>query len=325
MQVSPHVKAVQIPETNPMHPQFTTIYLVGGDQALTIDSGADEERFRWMLRGYLAATEKAEIALCALTHFHFDHSSNLRWICEEFEASACISQDTADRLTEKQLPDEPTRGLSDGGYVDAGAGARLQVLHTPGHSPDSHCYYLEDEGVLFTGDTILGGTTTSVQDLSSYMESLSRLRSLPNLRVICPGHGPIIDNPRQLIDQYIEHRRERERQVIAALSDAEAQTSWQIMESIYTDLDPRLRRAADGNVRAHLSKLEKEGRLKVHAGKPRERSAQELAQAEAQERERLEVFRKADEQREQARRRALFMQENPPIQEWLEPPRFDLV
>ena len=98
MQVSPSVRAVQVPESNPMHPQFTTIYLVGRDQVLTIDSGADEERYRWMLRGYLAATEKAEIALCAVTHYHFDHSANIRWLCEEFGAQAHVSPETTARL-----------------------------------------------------------------------------------------------------------------------------------------------------------------------------------------------------------------------------------
>ena len=98
MQVSPSVRAVQVPETNPMHPQFTTIYLVGRGQVLTIDSGDDEERYRWMLRGYLAATEKAEIGQAALTHFHFDHSSNIRWLCDEFGAQAYVSRETAARL-----------------------------------------------------------------------------------------------------------------------------------------------------------------------------------------------------------------------------------
>jgi len=95
MQVSPSVRAVQVPETNPMHPQFTTIYLVGRGQVLTIDSGADEDRYRWMLRGYLAATEKAEIGQATLSHFHFDHSSNIRWLCDEFGAQAYVSPDTA--------------------------------------------------------------------------------------------------------------------------------------------------------------------------------------------------------------------------------------
>jgi ribonuclease/clavin/mitogillin len=325
MQVSPNVRAVQVPEANPMHPQFTTIYLIGRDQVLTIDSGADEERYRWMLRGYLAATEKTEIAQAALTHFHVDHSSNLRWLCEEFHAAAHISPATAERMRPEHLPESGVSMVGGNQELSIGGGVRLRVLNTPGHSPDSLCYYMEDEGVLFTGDTILGGATTTVLDLADYMSSLSLLQGLPNLRVICPGHGPLIQAPGDYIAEYISHRQAREQQILEVLSQtADALTSWQIMERIYTEIDSRLRRAAERNVLSHLQKLEKEGRLKVHHGKPRVPSAEQRSQAEAEEREHNEVLRKADEYREQARRRRLVLQENPPTEEWLEPPRFEL-
>jgi glyoxylase-like metal-dependent hydrolase (beta-lactamase superfamily II) len=324
MHVSPSVRAVQVPETNPMHPQFTTIYLVGDDQVLTIDSGADEDRYRWMLRGYLAAEERAEIALCAVTHYHFDHSSNIRWLCEEFGAQAYLAPETVERLEPQMLPPQAAQPILPDGSLDAGS-VRLQTLHTPGHSPESFCFYLEEEGVLFTGDTILGGTTTAVQDLGAYMHSLARIRDLPNLQILCPGHGPLINHPVQVIDEYIAHRNERERQVLEVLADGEALTSWEIMERLYKDVDPRLRRAADGNVRSHLAKLEDEGRLRVESGKPRVLSADEQAQAAEEDAERAEVLRKADEYRTQARRRALFLQENPPAHHWVEPPRYQLL
>jgi len=322
MQVSPSVRAVQVPETNPMHPQFTTIYLVGHDQVLSIDTGADEDRYRWMLRGYLAATEKAEIGMCALSHFHFDHSSNLRWVCEEFAAEAHVSPETAARL-DGMLPDH-VMPLGEGDTLSPGGGVRLQVMHTPGHSPDSLCFYLEDEGVLFTGDTILGGATTTVSDLADYLLSLQRLRALPNLRVICPGHGPLIEDPGAWIDEYIAHRQGRESQILAQLSKGEALTSWQIMERLYTDIDSRLRRMADRNVQSHLVKLDKEGRLQVHAGKPRRRSDDEVTKQAAEHATREAVMRQADDYREADQRRALSLQENPPTDEWIEAPRYEL-
>jgi glyoxylase-like metal-dependent hydrolase (beta-lactamase superfamily II) len=322
MQVSPNVRAVQVPDTNPHHPQFTTIYLIGQGQTMSIDTGEDEERYRWMLRGYLAATEKAEIGLCGLTHFHLDHSSNLRWVCEEFNAEAHVSQNTAgfirDKLPDKILP------VAEGDTLSPGGGVLLQVMHTPGHSPDSLCYYLEEEGVLFSGDTILGSTTTSVNDLSDYLQSLQRLRALPNLRVICPGHGPLIENPAQWIDTYISHRERREAQIVSELSKGDAVTSWEIMERLYADVDPRLRRSADRNVQSHLVKLEKEGRVKVHPGKPRQRSAEETAKESEEHATRQEVMRQAEAYREQDRRRALALQETPPTNEWLEPPHYEL-
>jgi len=325
MQVSPSVRAVQVPESNPMHPQFTTIYLVGRDQVLTIDSGADEERYRWMLRGYLAATEKAEISQAAVTHFHFDHSSNVRWLCEEFGATALLAPETAERMGEQLLPADGFAPVREGDLVDAGSGARLQALDTPGHSPESVCFYLEEEGVLFSGDTLLGGTTTTVNDLASYMQSLARLRGLPNLKVICPGHGPLVLEPAKVLDEYIAHRNQREAQIVAVLSEGDAITSWQIMERLYPDIDSRLRRAADGNVRSHLTKLAKEGRVTVFEGKPRRPDADEAARLAAEATEREDTLRKADEIRTQMQRRAIFLQENPPTQEWQEPPYYELV
>jgi len=275
-----------------MHPVFTTVYLVGRGQVLTIDSGEDLDRYRWMLKGYLAATEKAEIAVSALTHHHADHSANLRWLRDEFGAEIEVSPAAAPLLGER-LPPAGVRFIQDGQEIDVGGGVRLRALYTPGHSADSVSYYIEDEGVLLTGDTVLGSTTTTVSDLADYLASLERLRALPNLRVICPGHGPVIADPGAYLDGYLRHRAEREQQILGALAAGGELTSWQIMERIYTDIDPRLRRAADGNVRSHLAKLEKEGRLKVYEGKRRQRAAGEIAKAESEEHERLDVIRRA--------------------------------
>jgi glyoxylase-like metal-dependent hydrolase (beta-lactamase superfamily II) len=302
-----------------MHPQLTTIYLVGGDQALTIDSGEDLERYRWMLRGYLAALEHCEIAQSAVTHYHADHSANLRWLRDEFGATVHVL-DAGRALLADRLPDAGVVPFDDGATIDAG-GAKLTALHTPGHSTDSVCYFLADEGVLFTGDTVLGASSTTITDLADYMASLERLRALPNLRLLCPGHGPPIENPAAYIDDYIEPR---ERQILNLLEGGAVRTSWEIVEALYTDIDPRLRRAADRNVRTHLDKLAKEGRMIVYEGVRRERSPAEAATAAEEEHARLEVIRRADEYREQVRRRELFLQENPPSDEWLEPPHYQL-
>jgi ribonuclease/clavin/mitogillin len=324
MQVSPSVRAVQVPDDNPMHPQFTTIYLVGRGQVLTIDSGEDAERYRWMLKGFLAATEHAEIGQSVITHYHYDHSSNLKWLRDQFSSEVYVLEASKAPLGER-LPDSGVHDLQLGDEVGPQGGVKVRVVPTPGHSDDSVSFFLEDEGVLFTGDTVLGEGTTTVNDLSAYLASLQRLRDLPNLRVICPGHGPLIEDPVARIDLYIRHRTQRERQVLKALATGDAQTSWQIMEKIYPGINPRLRRSADGNVRAHLGKLQKDGRIQTYAGKRRIRSAAETAEADEQEHARLEVMRQADAYREEARRRAIYLQENPPTDEWEELPRYELL
>ena len=116
MQVSPNVRAVQVPDESPMRPQSTNIYLVGRDQVLTIDSGEALDRYRWMLRGYLAATEKAEIAIAAVTHHHADHSGNLKWTREIFDAEIAIPENgrplLKGRLPRRASASSPTASSS---------------------------------------------------------------------------------------------------------------------------------------------------------------------------------------------------------------------
>lgn len=322
MQVSANVRAVQVPDDNPMHPQFTTIYLVGKGQVLSVDSGEDMDRYRWMLKGYLAATEKAEISLSSITHHHGDHSANLKWLRQEFDAEVYVHERGEELLTDR-LPDAGVHTIRDGQTIEVAGGVKAMVLHTPGHSVDSVCYYLEDEGVLLTGDTILGSTPTTIGDLFDYMASLERLKALPNLKVICPGHGPLVENPREYITEYIQHRNEREQQILAVLAEGGEMTSWDIMMKIYTDIDTRLRRAADGNVRTHLRKLEKEGGVKVYEGVPKARSPEEIEKEQKEEQERQETIKKAEEYKQRAQRMALFLQENPPLQQWEVPPKYE--
>lgn len=324
MQVSPSVRAVQVPDDDPMHPQFTTIYLVGRGQTLSIDSGEAVERYRWMLRGYLAAQERAEISLAAVTHHHADHCGNLRWAREVFGAEVLVPPN-ARTLFRGRLPKDGVRALRDGDVIELDGGVRVQVLETPGHSRDSLCFYLEAEGVLFTGDTLLGSTTTTVSDLAAYRRTLERLLRLPNLRVICPGHGPLVFDPRERIQMYIAHRNERERQILEFLAAARRPvTSWEITKALYPDIHPRLRRAADNNVRAHLRQLELEGRLDVLPGVPRERDPEREAEERRRAREREALIRRARQLEAAERRRRIRAQESPPREQWRRPPRFRL-
>jgi endoribonuclease LACTB2 len=326
VQISPSVRAVQVPDENPMHPLFTSIYLVGKNgagEALTIDSGEAVDRYRWMLRGYLAATERAEIALSAITHFHLDHSGNLKWMREHLKADVMVTEE-GKPLLEDRLPDDGVRTLSEGQVIELDGGVRVQVLMTPGHSPDSTCFYIEDEGVLFTGDTLLGSSTTTVHDLRAYRRSLQRLLELPNLKVILPGHGAVVDDPRERLQSYVDHRNERERQILGVLAEGGEVTSWDIMLKLYPDINTRLRRAADGNVQAHLRQLAQEGRITVYEGKRKEKAPPAPDQiAEHERREEIKKQAKAIEDEE--RKAEIAAQENPPDDEWEKRPRYELV
>ena len=326
MEISASVRAAMVPDENVMHPDFTSIYLVGppGGQSLTIDSGEAIERYRWFLKGYLAATEQAEIGVATITHHHSDHSGNLKWAKAALGAEISIPAGGR-RLLKGRIPREVNQ-LADGDALDMGGGVRVQVLATPGHSVDSLCYYLEDEGVLFTGDTLLGSSTTTVWDLSEYRRSLARLLELPNLQVICPGHGKIVHDPRERLQMYVDHRNLRERQILQVLAGGKQLGSWDIMLLVYGDaIDPRLRRAADGNVRSHLRQLVADGRIAEHAGTPRRARGKASVERDIEHaRERDRVVHQARRLESAQRRKEIREQENPPSAQWSKPPQYEL-
>jgi endoribonuclease LACTB2 len=325
MQISESVRAVMVPDENPMHPDYTSIYLVGpqGGQSLTIDSGEAIDRYQWFLRGYLAATEQAEIGVATITHHHSDHSGNLKW-AQKFLGAEIAIPAGGRRLLKGRIPAK-VDSLADGDVLELGGGVRVQVLATPGHSVDSLCFYLEDEGVLFTGDTLLGSSTTTVWDLASYRESLERLLELPNLKVICPGHGKIVNDPRERLQMYVDHRNMRERQIVAALADGAQLSSWDIMLKLYPDIDTRLRRAAENNVRSHLVQLAAGGAVTEHEGKPRRPASRAKIERDVEHaRARDLVIKRAKRLEAQQRREALRAQENPPSEQWIKPPLYEL-
>ena len=147
---------------------------------------------------------------------------------------------------------------------------------------------------------------------------------LPNLKMICPGHGPIVNDARERLQTYINHRNMREQQIIEVLTGSDPLTSWDIMMEIYGDIDKRLRAAADGNVRAHLGQLEKEDRLEVYAGKKRKRTQGAISKERQKSRNRRKIIRQAKRYELDEHRQALALQEAPPINQWSHFPTYGL-
>ena len=127
--------------------------------------------------------------------------------------------------------------LADGARIE-GDGATLVAIHTPGHASDHLCYYLEEEKAVFTGDVVLGGSTTVIPaedgDLLDYLNSLKRLQGL-DVQRIYPAHGPVIENAQAKLTEYIEHRMLRERQILQALGDG-LRTIPTMVEHIYAEV-----------------------------------------------------------------------------------------
>ncbi|KAG8974895.1 hypothetical protein FRB90_009684 [Tulasnella sp. 427] len=153
-------------------------------------------------------------------------------------------------------------------------GTSLQVIHTPGHTSDSVSLWLEEEHVLFTGDSVLGHGTAVFEDLSTYLDSLHQLQDLLSSKdkertiQIYPGHGQVVEDGRAKLREYIEHRLEREKEIVAAIqapstagTDSGGWTIEQIVAVVYASYPQSIWQAAGYSVAMHLLKLEKEGKV----------------------------------------------------------------
>jgi hydroxyacylglutathione hydrolase len=235
----------------------TNTYLVGRRDPILIDTGAGVPDYVPLLDTYLAERGWTQPSRVLLTHRHRDHLGGVDQLRGRFKGLRVSKM----RHKDAALP-EPIDDLRDGQSVQ-GDGVTLIPIHTPGHASDHLCYYLVEEQALFTGDVILGGSTTVIPsddgDLLDYLGSLRRLQSL-DVRRIYPAHGPVIEDGPARIREYIEHRMLRERQILEALADG-LTTIPTMVARIYADVAPALHPVAAMSVESHLKKLAREGRV----------------------------------------------------------------
>ena len=235
----------------------TNTYLVGRSRPILIDTGAGVPEYLPLLEGYLRRRGWARPERIVLTHRHRDHLGGVAALRERFRdvvVSKMIWKDDG-------LP-EGIRDLGDGERV-VGDGVTLIPVHTPGHASDHLCYYMPEEQALFTGDLILGGSTTVIPDedgdLGQYLDSLRRVQAL-GARRIYPAHGPVIEDAPGKIQEYLDHRMLRERQILEALG-AGARTIPDMVKVIYADVPSALHGHAAMSVHSHLKKLRQEARV----------------------------------------------------------------
>jgi glyoxylase-like metal-dependent hydrolase (beta-lactamase superfamily II) len=239
------IRSLTAPNPGPYTLDGTRSYLLG-DSAV-IDPGPLIDSH---IEAILAALPGLTTIL--ITHRHPDHAP----------AALPLHRATGARIIAPPgvLEDEEVdQRVTCGERLDVAGGA-LRVIATPGHTAEHVCY-LTPEGELFSGDTILGAGTTTIfppdGHMGDYLRSLRTLRAHAPRR-IHPAHGPDRDDALSVIDGYIAHRLERERQVLEA-REAGAVTLPAMRQVIYPDLDPRLHQAAEIQLAAHLTKLQEEG------------------------------------------------------------------
>ena len=225
-------------------PGGNNTYLIDGAVPTLIDAGVGAP-------AHLAALESAlggrPLVQILVTHSHPDHVGGAPPLLERWPQAALRN----------------ARGDScrDGEIIVAGDG-RLVAVHTPGHSPDHFCFLDSETRELYCGDLArLGGTivipASKGGDLRQYLGALRRVRALAPSRLL-PGHGPAIDDVDRVIGEYLQHRANREHQIIEILRRGPHRVE-QIVGAIYTGLDPSVVPAAADSVLAHLIKLREDG------------------------------------------------------------------
>lgn len=231
----------------------TNTWIVGDAPAVVIDPGPDD-------RGHLAevARTAGSVGAIALTHDHPDHAPGALPLAAMTGARVFAARPVAGPA---EGPTEAMERIRDGDQVSTGA-VSLGVVATPGHTPDHVAFFDARTGSLFTGDAVLGRGTSVIDppegDLAAYLRSLRRMREL-GPRTIYPGHGPVVLRALATLDEYLDHRRMREEQILTALGDA-SRTPEELVAEIYADYPPELHELAARSVLAHLLKLEVEGR-----------------------------------------------------------------
>lgn len=265
-QVAPNVVRVLARNPSPFTYTGTQTYIVGsGRDVAVIDPGPDEEDH---LAALIEAIGTRRVRAICCTHTHRDHSP----------AAAPLSVRTGGGIVgcaPLTLEDEGPRSDAafDANYrpdtvlADAesigGEGWTLTAVATPGHTSNHLCFALDTGGVLFTGDHVMGWSTTVVSppdgDMTAYMESLQKLHDR-NDAVYFPAHGPQVDKPRQLVRGMIGHRRQREKQIRRLLEQSASQIEAMVPQ-MYKGVDTRLWPAAARSVHAHLIDMERRGEV----------------------------------------------------------------
>jgi glyoxylase-like metal-dependent hydrolase (beta-lactamase superfamily II) len=256
-QVTAYASRVLAANPGPMTLEGTNTWILrapDADTAVVVDPGPMLEQH---LRAVLDAVAEygCTVSTVLLTHGHFDHSEGAAWFASQANAPV-RSVDPAFRI-----PTDHAHGLSEGDVITAGD-LRIEVLPTPGHTMDSVCFWLPQDGSLLTGDTVLGRGTSVVAHpdgaLGPYLASLESLRAFANspagVERLLPGHGPVIADPGAVLTYYLKHRQERLDQVRTAVADGYT-TPEAIVEHVYADVDPILWPAAERSVRAQLDYL----------------------------------------------------------------------
>jgi glyoxylase-like metal-dependent hydrolase (beta-lactamase superfamily II) len=271
-QVSPLIRRVVADNPGPFTFKGTGTYIVGKGEVAVIDPGPDLPEH---LAAILKAVEGERVTHILITHHHSDHSplaGPLKAATGAVIYGCAVAGHEEDDTGEVKmeaghdLDFRPDVSLCGGGEV-SGPGWTIEAIPTPGHTSNHLCYALKEEDACFTGDHIMGWSTTVITppdgDMTDYLASLELIRAR-NFTTLWPTHGPPIRDVTPFIDAYIEHRQERVDQILNALKAGPARIK-DLVPRLYTDVDPRLWPAAARSMLAAMIHLVRKGAIATDA------------------------------------------------------------
>lgn len=268
-QLSPLIGRVIAENPGPFTYTGTGVYIIGDKDVAVIDPGPDLAEHRAALD---KALEGRRVTHVLMTHHHIDHSPLAIPLARDHGCKVYgyglqirppeggeVRLEAGDDLSFK--PDVEIRC----GDVIEGAGWTIEAIHTPGHTSNHMCFALREENTLFSGDHIMGWSTSVVSPpdghMGDYLESLERIKAR-NFEKIWPTHGPCIDDVETFVQAYIDHRRARETQIMGAIESGLTEIM-PIVEKLYVDVDKRLYPAAAHSVLSHLIHMRETGRVRA--------------------------------------------------------------
>lgn len=254
-QLSPRVRRITASNSGVMTGPGTNTYLVGREQIAAIDPGPlDEAHIDAILRACAG-----RLRWVLVTHTHPDHSPGAKRLAELTGAQVLGNVISDDGRQDTSF--QPVRGFLHDEIFSTGE-FRLRALATPGHVGNHVCFLLEDEGLLFTGDHIMQGSTVVITppngDMKDYLDSLNMLLNYP-ITALAPAHGQLILDPIAEINGLVAHRLAREAKVIEVLRRQRHGSLDDLTPLVYDDVNPGLHPIARYSLWAHLLKLQKDG------------------------------------------------------------------
>ncbi len=294
MEIAPHVHHLHVKLNWFPQPLPPNVHLVvDGKEGALIDAGFPGDQSIGTRLEMLKEFPGLELRYIVLTHHHFDHASGAnklreatgaRIVMHDDEASLLQRAATEDIPSDMEVPGQrrehtegarrwreeaakgtPDQTVADGDTLKVG-GLTLRMVHTPGHTAGHLSPFLEEERVLFAGDNVLGYGTTVVPpppngDMAQYVESLRKMQAL-EAELLCCGHGPPVKEADRKLQELIDHRHEREEQILSLVKEGR-DTVKRLVRGIYPELDKRILGMAASQVTSHLAKLETEGRVRT--------------------------------------------------------------